>query len=44
MKSISVFLDTAKLADFQRKNTDVSRTPGVCYVIHIFFESSIGKV
>ena len=30
MKSISVFLDIAIFADFQRKNGDVSRTHRVC--------------
>ena len=42
--SLSVFLDTAKLADFQWKNADVSRTQGVCHVINISFGSSLGKV
>ena len=37
MQSISVFLDIAKFADFRRKNADVSRTQGVCHVIHTFF-------
>ena len=37
MQSIYVSLDTAKLADFQIKNADVSRTQGVCHVIHIFW-------
>ena len=32
----SVFLDIAKFADFRWKNADVSRTQGVCQVIHIF--------
>ena len=35
MQSLSVFLDIAKFADFRWKNTDVSRTQGVCHVIHI---------
>ena len=43
-KSISVFLDIAKFADFGRKNADVSRTQGLCCVIQIFFGSSLGKV
>ena len=34
----------AKFADFRRKNADVRRTQGVCYVIHRFFSSSLGKV
>ena len=37
MKFISVFLNIAKFADFQQKNPDVSRTQGVCHLIHIFF-------
>ena len=44
MQSISVFLDIAKFANFQWKNADVSRTQGLCHVIHIFFGSSLGKV
>ena len=44
MQFISVFPDIAKFADFQWKNVDVGRTQGVCYVIHIFFGSSFGKV
>ena len=44
MQSISVFLDIAKFADFQRKNDDVSRTHGLCQVIHRLFGSSLGKV
>ena len=38
MQSVSVFLDIAKLADFPWKSTDVSRTQGVCHVIHIFLD------
>ena len=41
---ISVFLDTAKFADFRWKNADVSGTQGECHVIHIFFGSSLGKI
>ena len=44
MQSISAFLNIAKLADFQQKNADASRTQGVCHVIQIFFRSSLGKV
>ena len=36
--------DIAKFDDFQWKNDDVSRTQGVCHVIHIFFEYSLGEV
>ena len=43
MKFIFVFLGIAKFADFRCKNTDASRTQGVCHVIHIFFGSSLGK-
>ena len=41
---ISIFLDISKFADFQRKNVDVSRTQGVCYMIYIFFGFFLGKV
>ena len=41
-KSISVFSDIGKFADFRWKNAYVSRTSGVCQVIHIFFGSSLG--
>ena len=44
MQSVSVFLDISKSADFPWKNADVSRTHGVCHVIYIFFDSSLGKV
>ena len=44
MQSTSEFLDTAKFADFHWKNAGVSRTQGVCHMIHVFFESSLGKV
>ena len=44
MQSIIVASDIAKFADFQWKNADVSRSQGVCYVIHIFYGSSLGKV
>ena len=44
MQSISVFLATAKFADFRRKNTYLSRTQGMCHVIHIFFGFSSVKV
>ena len=43
MQSISVFLDITKLADFWRKNANISRSQEVCHVIHIFFKSSLGK-
>ena len=44
MQSVSVFSDKAKFADFRWKNSDVSKTQGVCHVIHIFFGTSLGKV
>ena len=44
MQSISVFLDIIKFADFWGKKADVTRSQGACHVIHIFFESSFGKV
>ena len=44
MQSVSVFLDVAKVADFQWKSADVNRTQGVCHVIHTFFGSSLGKL
>ena len=43
-QKIYVFLGKAKFADFRWKIADVSRTPEVCHVIHIFFASSLGKV
>ena len=44
MQSIIVVSDIAKFADLQWKNADVSRSQGVCCVIHIFYGSSLGKV
>ena len=44
MQYISVFIDITKFADFRQKIADVSRTQGVCHVIHKFFVSSLGKV
>ena len=44
MQSILVFPDIQKIVDFQRRDTDVSRTQVMCHVIYIFFGSSIGKV
>ena len=44
MQSISVFLDIAKFADLQSKNSDFSRIQRVCHVIFIFFSSSLDKV
>ena len=39
MQSVSVFLDITKVADFWRKNTDVTKNQEVRHVIHIFFVS-----
>ena len=39
MQSISVFPDILKIADFQWKNADVSRTQGVFHVTYVFFGS-----
>ena len=44
MQSIFVFPDITKVAGFWWKNTQVSRTQGVCRVIYMFFGSSLGKV
>ena len=33
-----------KIGYFRPKNADIGRTQGVCHVIHIFFESLLGKV
>ena len=33
-----------KSTDFQWKHFDISRTQGLCHVIHIVFASSLGKV
>ena len=43
MQSIPVFPDVTKIADFQWKNADVSRTQGVCHVTFVFFWSPLGK-
>ena len=44
MPSTPVFPDITKIADFQWKNADVSRTQVICNVIYVFFTSSFGKV
>ena len=44
MLSIFVFLDITKVANLRWRNSDVSRTQGVCRVIYIFFGSSLGKL
>ena len=44
MQPMSVFLDITKVANFQWKNADVSRTQDVCHMIYMVFGSSLGKV
>ena len=44
MQSIFLFLDITKFTDFWGKNTDVSRTQGVCHVIQMFFGWYLSKV
>ena len=44
VKSLSVFRDIAKFANFQSKNADVSRFQEVCHVIHVCFGSPLGRV
>ena len=44
MQSVSEFVDITKVADFQRKNADVSRTQELCHVIYVCFGSSLGNV
>ena len=41
---ICIFCGKAKFSEFRWKNVDVSRTQGVCQVIHIFLGSSLGDV
>ena len=40
----TIFKNWRKLADYRWKNADVSRTQGVCQMIHISFGSSLGKI
>ena len=44
MWSTSIFLDTTKVADFQWKSADISRTQSVCHQIYIFLGSSLSEV
>ena len=44
MKTVSLFLDITKIADFRWKNAVISRTHGVGLVIYIFFGSFLGQV
>ena len=39
----NAFLDITKVADFQWKNTDVSRTQGLCHVTYENFEFSLHR-
>ena len=41
MKSISIFLDIAKFANFWWKNAVVNKTQEVYHVIHVLFWSSL---
>ena len=38
----SVCLDVRKVADFRRKNADVSKTQDACHMIYIILRSSLG--
>lgn len=51
MQFLSVFpknnkniTNMTKISDFWWKNTDVSRTEGVCHMIYIFFGSFLEKI
>ena len=44
MQSISSFHDKTKFTDFQGRNGDVSRSQGVCHVIHVFIGWTLGKL
>ena len=44
MQSVSAFLDIIKFADSWWINADIGKNQGVCHVIYIFFESSLGKL
>ena len=44
MQSTSESLDITKVADFQRKNDDVSRMQEVCHVSYIFSGFPLGKL
>ena len=44
MQSITVLPDRTKIADFRRKNAEVSRILGLCHVTYVFFGSSLGKI
>ena len=40
----NLYLYFLRYQNLMMKNADVSRTQGVCHVIDIFFDSSLGKV
>ena len=44
MQFITVFLDISKIAYFQQKIVDVIQTPGVFYVIYMFFVTPLDKI
>ena len=44
VRCISLSLDLKKVADFQWKNADSTRTQEVCHAIYKFFGSSLSKV
>ena len=44
MKSISVFLDKQNLLICGKKMPMLSEFKGMCNVINLFFESSVGKM
>ena len=43
-RNLFAFYDRTKFSDFRWKIADVSRSQGVCHMIHIFFGSFLGKV
>ena len=43
MQSITIFLNITKVADFQRKDADVSRPQVLCHLIYTFLGFSLGK-
>ena len=44
MRFLSLIPYITKIANFSRKNTDISRTEGVCQMGYIFLGSSLGKI
>ena len=43
MQSASVFLNIAKIAYFRQGNAKISRTQGVCHMIHVFVRARLYK-